>query len=354
MLDQALAAFDLECDVDLQVMRPRQTLTGLTTRTLEALDEVMTRVQPDLVVVQGDTTSAMTGALAGYYNRIPVGHLEAGLRTSDLFQPFPEEGNRRLITTLAALHFAPTPYAAYQLRQENTPEAQIFVTGNTVIDALLHSRANRPLDTGSKPCCKRRRVLLTMHRRESRGEPLRNICRAILELVKRNPDIEVTFPVHNSPFVREPVYSFLGNNARIKLMEPVGYQEFVHMLDSCHLVLTDSGGIQEEAPTFGKPVLVLRDTTERPEAISAGTSKLVGTDVGSVLEASETLLQDAGAYQSMARAANPYGDGRAAERVVAALRLHFGLTTERPAPFAPVLDRGKITEAKDRLGQDVA
>ena len=354
MLDQALAAFDLECDVDLQVMRPRQTLTGLTTRTLEALDEVMTRVRPDLVVVQGDTTSAMTGALAGYYNRIPVGHLEAGLRTSDLFQPFPEEGNRRLITTLAALHFAPTPYAAYQLRQENTPEAQIFVTGNTVIDALLHSRANRPLDTGSKPCCKRRRVLLTMHRRESRGEPLRNICRAILELVKRNPDIEVTFPVHNSPFVREPVYSFLGNNARIKLMEPVGYQEFVHMLDSCHLVLTDSGGIQEEAPTFGKPVLVLRDTTERPEAISAGTSKLVGTDVGSVLEASETLLQDAGAYRSMARAANPYGDGRAAERVVAALRLHFGLTTERPAPFAPVLDRGKITEAKDRLGQDVA
>ena len=361
MANQALATFNLEPDLDLRVMTPRQTLTSLTTRTLEALDGAITRVRPDLVIVQGDTTSAMSGALAAYYHRIPVGHLEAGLRTSDLFQPFPEEGNRRLIGTLAALHFAPTPYAAYQLSQENVPEQQIFVTGNTVIDALLHAREdNSPFGRLQEPPheerrrCQRRSLLVTIHRRESHGAPLESICRAILELVRRNPDVEVVFPVHPSPFVREPVYNLLGTNARIKLREPAGYREFVRLLDSCYLVLTDSGGLQEEAPALGKPVLVLRNTTERPEAVSAGTSKLVGTDTGAILEATEALLNSEGAYQAMSRAINPYGDGRATERVVAALRFHFGLTSERPAPFAPVWAKDQSAEARDVADEHVA
>lgn len=340
MLDQSLAAFGLKPDLDLGLMTHRQTLTDLTTRTLSALDEIMGRVRPDLVVVQGDTTSAMAGALAAYYNRVPVAHLEAGLRTSNLFEPFPEEGNRRLIGALSALHFAPTPHAAHRLLREGVPEQQVLVTGNTVIDALLHVWNSLPRATDSKPSrerrrWQRRRVLVTMHRRESRGAPLESVCRAILELTARNPGVEVVFPVHASPFVREPVTRLLGNHVRIKLIEPMGYQEFVRLLDSSHLVLTDSGGIQEETPALGKPVLVLRNTTERPEAVEAGTSLLVGTDATRVLEAAETLLRNEEAYRAMAHAENPYGDGRAAQRVVAALRFHFGWATERPTPFTP-------------------
>ena len=337
MLNQTLAVFGLEPDVALDLMGPRQTLVNLTTRSLGALDNVLTRVRPDLVVVQGDTTSAMVGALAAYYHRVPVAHVEAGLRTDDLYRPFPEEGNRRLIGTLAALHFAPTPSAAYRLLQEGVPERQIFVTGNTVIDALLGVRVNRrhgghlPLPNG------RRRILLTMHRRESRGTTLENICRAILQVVERNDDVEVVFPVHSSPFVREPVSRLLSGHARIRLTEPLDYREFILLMHSCYLVLTDSGGIQEEAPALGKPVLVLRDTTERPEAIDAGTSALVGTHPGRVLSATETLLQDEMSYQAMAHAENPYGDGRAAERIVAALRCRYDLLAEPPVPFIPPL-----------------
>jgi UDP-N-acetylglucosamine 2-epimerase (non-hydrolysing) len=342
MLDQSLATFGLKPDFDLDLMTPRQTLTDLTTRTLSALGEVMERVCPDLVIVQGDTTSAMSGALAAYYNRVPVAHLEAGLRTSNLFEPFPEEGNRRLISTLSELHFAPTPYAAQQLLREGVPEQQVVVTGNTVIDALLHTRNNLPRVEPSKPPYEgrrwqRRRMLLTMHRRESRGAPLESVCQAMLELVSRNPDVEVVFPVHASPYVREPVKRLLGNNERIKLIEPMGYQEFVRLLDSSYVVLTDSGGIQEETPALGKPVLVLRDTTERPEAVEAGTSLLVGTNASRVLEEVETLLRDEETYRAMAHAENPYGDGRAADRVVASLRFHFGQVPDRPMPFTPRL-----------------
>jgi UDP-N-acetylglucosamine 2-epimerase (non-hydrolysing) len=337
MLNQTLAVFGLEPNFNLDLMEPRQTLADLTARAVGALDKVMTHVRPDLVVVQGDTTSAMVGALVAYYNRVPVAHVEAGLRTGDLFQPFPEEGNRRLISTLAALHFAPTSTAAYRLQQEGVPEDRTFITGNTVIDALL-----RVLDGGRQGAYPvlprgRRRILLTMHRRESRGEALESICRTILQLVERNPDIEVVFPVHASPFVREPVTRLLSSHARIILTEPLGYQEFVLLMDSCQIILTDSGGIQEEAPALGKPVLVLRDTTERPEAIRAGTARLLGTDPTRVLSVTETLLRDEKAYQAMAFASNPYGDGRAVERIVAALRFHFGLLEERPAPFAPYL-----------------
>jgi len=339
MLAQSLATFGLEPDLDLGVMTPRQTLAGLTTRTLDALDGVMDRERPDLVMVQGDTTSAMVGALAAYYYGVPVGHLEAGLRTSDLYQPFPEEGNRRLISTLAALHFAPTPYAAQRLRQENVPQSQILVTGNTVIDALLHVRENNPLVEEKEVPYERRRwrrrVLLTMHRRESRGATLEGICSAIRQLVERNPEVEIVFPVHASPFVREPVHRVLGDNVQIKLVEPMDYKKLVQTLESSYFGMTDSGGIQEEAPSLGKPVLVLRDTTERPEAIEFGTSRLVGTEPERVLKTAELLLRDEKAYEKMARAENPYGDGRAAEGVVAYLRHHFGMTHERPAPFAP-------------------
>lgn len=349
MLDQSLATFGLEPDLDLGVMTPRQTLAGLTTRTLDALDGVMDRVRPDFVMVQGDTTSAMVGALASYYYRVPVGHLEAGLRTSDLYQPFPEEGNRRLISTLATLHFAPTSYAAHRLQQENVPQSQILVTGNTVIDALLHVRdSNPPVEVEKVPYerrrWRRRRVLMTMHRRESRGATLESICSAIRQLVERNPEVEIVFPVHASPFVREPVHRVLGGNVRIKLVEPMDYQKLVQTLDSSYFVMTDSGGIQEEAPSLGKPVLVLRDTTERPEAIEVGTSQLVGTDPERVLKDAEILLRDEQAYEKMARAENPYGDGTAAERVVAYLRYHFDMTHKRPAPFAPRSAAGRHTK----------
>jgi UDP-N-acetylglucosamine 2-epimerase (non-hydrolysing) len=337
MLDQALATFRLEPDFDLGLMRPRQTLADLTARALTALATVITRVQPDVVMVQGDTTSAFMGALAAYYHRVPVAHLEAGLRTGDIYQPFPEEGNRRLIGALARLHFAPTSHAARRLRREGVPPQQVFVTGNTVIDALLHVRGSDPDPAVAAPGWGRRLVLLTMHRRESFGRPLENICRAVRMLVDRNSDVQVIFPVHASPFVREPVQRLLGGHDRIRLEEPLGYRTFVRVLDACHLVLTDSGGIQEEAPALGKPVLVLREKTERPEAIRAGTSRLVGTGSRRVLEAAEQLLHDEAAYRAMAHAENPYGDGRASDRVVDALRFHFRLTAERPAPFAPSL-----------------
>jgi UDP-N-acetylglucosamine 2-epimerase (non-hydrolysing) len=331
MLDQALGAFGLAPDLDLDLMRPNQTLAALTSRILVGLDEVLGRTRPDLVVVQGDTATAMVGALAAYYHRLPVAHLEAGLRTDDLFQPFPEEGNRRLIGILAALHFPPTTFAADNLRREGVPEGRILVTGNTVIDALLHVRRRLALDLA--PPAGYRRILLTMHRRENGGQPFEEICGAVLDLVQRNPDVDVLFPVHASPAVREPVQRLLGGHPRIALTEPLGYEDFVRALDASYLVLTDSGGVQEEAPALGKPVLVLRDKTERPEAIVAGTSRLVGTDRHQVLEMAERLLHDASAYGAMARAANPYGDGRASARIVGALRHHFGLADAPPEPF---------------------
>jgi UDP-N-acetylglucosamine 2-epimerase (non-hydrolysing) len=342
MLDQALNAFGLEPDLDLNLMKPRQTLTELTGRILSALDRVMTRQKPNLVIVQGDTASAMVAALAAYYHKIPVAHLEAGLRTGDLYQPFPEEGNRRLISTLAEMHFAPTNWAAGQLHREGIPRKRILVTGNTVVDALLFARAKVSNEGGGTTTLKKPFVLITMHRRESYGGPFEEICRAIRLLVERNPGVNVAFPVHPSPSVREPIERLLSGHDRIQLSEPMGYLNFVQLLDACHFVLTDSGGIQEEAPALGKPVLVLRNKTERPEAVEAGTSQLVGTSCKGVLTAAEKLLHDEVAFRTMSCAKNPYGDGSAAERAVAAVRFHFGLTSERPTPF--------ITGAHQRRG----
>jgi UDP-N-acetylglucosamine 2-epimerase (non-hydrolysing) len=335
MLQQALDAFGLRPDIDLALMKREQSLVSLSARALAALDGTMSGVQPDIVVVQGDTATAMVGALGAYYHRIPVAHLEAGLRTGDLLGPFPEEGNRRLISAITTLHFAPTPGAGRRLQREGVPARHVLVTGNTVIDALLAIRDRLPRGRGrarwSSPG--KRLVLLTTHRRESFGRPLEDVCAAVLQLVERNPDVELIFPVHASPFVREPVTRLLGGHPRIRLIEPLGYEEFVALLDACHFVLTDSGGIQEEAPALGKPVLVLREKTERPESIKAGTSRLVGTNPRRLLRAAEELLRNEESYLEMARAENPYGDGRAARRVVAALRWHFGLSAHGPADF---------------------
>lgn len=335
LLDRALAGFGLAPAIDLALMRPRQSLADLTSRAVAALDGVIDDVRPDLVIVQGDTTSALAGALAAHYRRVPVAHVEAGLRTDDLVEPFPEEANRRLIGVLAGLHFAPTPEAARRLLREHVEAERIFVTGNTAVDALLEARRARPARSASPAGSTQRLILVTVHRRESHGAPLAEICRAIRSLVERNPAVEVVFSVHPSPAVREIVMPLLGGSERIRLVEPLDYGDFIPLLEASYLVLTDSGGIQEEAPSLRTPVLVLRNRTERPEGPRAGTACVVGTSADRIVEAVEGLLHDDQAYRSMAGVANPYGDGRASERIVAALRHHFGLSERRPAPFEP-------------------
>lgn len=335
MLDQVLRLFDLKPDVDLDVMRPRQTLAEITTRTLEGLDRVLARARPALVLVQGDAAPCFCGALAAYYHRIPVGHVEAGLRTRDKYRPFPEELYRRMTAALADLHFAPTPWARDNLLREGCDPSSIYVTGNTVIDAL-HAIGPRVRPDGLPELDPRRRLLLvTAHRRENWGEPLRNVCEAIRDLVLRFPDVEVVFPVHRNPAVREVVIPALEGVPRVHLLDPPDYGPFVYLERRAYLILTDSGGVQEEAPGLGTPVLVLRDTTERPEGVAAGVVRLVGTDRRRVVAEVARLLEDPEAYRSMAAATNPYGDGRAAWRIVQILRVYFGLSDELPEPFQP-------------------
>lgn len=333
MLTQALAAFGLQPHVDLQLMRPGQALSSLLARAIEGLDETYVRLRPDVVIVQGDTTSALAGALAAYHRRIPTAHLEAGLRTGDLYSPFPEEGNRRLISTLASVHFAPTSWAAGRLSREGLRTRDVLVTGNTVIDALLYIHRQMGSPEAETACPTERTVLVTMHRRESYGAPFERICRAISTVVQHDPSVRFLLPMHPAPNVQRPVRRLLAGNRRVALVPPMAYPEFVSALSRCHLVLTDSGGVQEEAPALAKPVLILRKTTERPEAIRAGTARLVGTSIDSIVDATEELLNDAGAYERMARAGNPFGDGQAAERVVGALSYRFGLEDSLPAAF---------------------
>jgi UDP-N-acetylglucosamine 2-epimerase (non-hydrolysing) len=322
MLDQALAVFGVAPDVDLDLMRPGQMLPDLTARLVTALAGAFDAERPDVVLVQGDTTTAFAGALAAFYARVPVGHVEAGLRSGVPDDPFPEEANRRLVGVLADLHFAPTPRAAANLRREGVPEDRILVTGNTVIDALLG--VVRSLPTAPAPNG-RRHLLMTMHRRENWGGPIRDVCAAVREVLDARPDVDLLFPVHRNPLVREEVGSALAGHPRVELAEPLDYGELVRALRDCTLVLTDSGGIQEEAPTLGKPVLVLRRTTERPEAVEAGCARLVGTEKAAVREALLRLLDEPAAYAAMAHAANPFGDGRASERIALALRQRLGL-----------------------------
>jgi len=332
MLDQVAQLFGLRIQHDLAVMRPNQALAELTARLLSACDELLGRLQPALALVQGDTTTVLAASLACFYRRIPVGHVEAGLRTYDRWSPFPEEMNRTLASRLVALHFAPTELARDNLLREGVAADQVSVTGNTVIDALQAevARQREPavraqlaaqlLSTFGTFPLPRPFVLITGHRRENFGRGFEQICAALAALAQRFSDHDFIYPVHLNPNVQGPVQALLGGIGNIRLVAPQPYSEFVALMQSCRLVLTDSGGIQEEAPSLGKPVLVMRDTTERPEGVQAGTVQLVGPDTAQIVDGVSRLLLDSEAYARMARAANPYGDGRAAERIVARLR----------------------------------
>lgn len=322
ILDQVLNFFDIEPDIDLDIMRPNQALTTLTARLLLDLDAVLLAEKPDVVLVQGDTTTVMTAALACFYHRIPVGHVEAGLRTWDIQNPFPEEANRVIAGKLAHWHFAPTEGSRQNLLKEGIPDSEILVTGNTVIDALLMT-ASRPLELGIDLDPSKRLVMVTSHRRENFGEPFRNICRALQKLAQANADVQFLYPVHPNPNVKDVAYEFLGEVPNFILCEPLDYAPFVAAMKRSYLILTDSGGVQEEAPALGKPVLVLRDETERPEAVQHGVVKLVGPNHDRILAEAQRLLDDAEAYKAMARGISPYGDGHASERIVSALREHF-------------------------------
>ncbi len=336
MLDQVMHLFGLRADYDLNIMARGQTLCDITERVLRGLREVLEKEKPDLVLVHGDTTTTFTAALAAFYAGIPVGHVEAGLRTGNLASPFPEEANRQLTGVLAAYHFAPTAQARDNLLRENKKEETIFVTGNTVIDALCATVKPdyRFEDKEIEDIEEHRRVILvTTHRRENLGDPMRHVYRALRRLVEDIPDAEVVFPVHRNPLVREAVAAELEGRPHIHLVEPMDYEPFANLMARSAIVLTDSGGIQEEAPSLGKPVLVLRDTTERPEAVRAGTVRLVGTDEEAVYETAHRLLTDEAAYRAMAEAVNPYGDGCAAARIVGWIRHRAGLSAEMPEPF---------------------
>ncbi len=323
MLDQVLEIFDIKPDYDLNIMKDRQTLISITTRGLEGLDEVMKEAKPDLVLVHGDTSTTFVGSLAAFYNQIAVGHVEAGLRTYDKYSPFPEEVNRRLTGVIADMHFSPTERNRENLLRENVDDSTIYITGNTVIDALQTTvRADYEFkDEGLKGMNweSKKVIVMTAHRRENLGEPLKNICRAVKRLVEDFEDIEVVYPVHMNPAVREVAYSILGDMERVKLIEPVNADELHNAISRGYMVMTDSGGLQEEAPSLGKPVLVMRNETERPEAVDAGTVKIAGVDEDVIYALAKELITDKAAYNKMAKAVNPYGDGYASERIVQAI-----------------------------------
>jgi UDP-N-acetylglucosamine 2-epimerase (non-hydrolysing) len=322
MLDQVLRVFELRPDYDLNLMRPGQSLADVTVGVLRGVERVLRRARPDVVIVQGDTTSALAAALAAFYRQIPLGHVEAGLRTNDKYSPYPEEMNRRLVSSLADLHFAPTQGARDNLLREGVHRGRIRVTGNTVVDALntiRRSEAKWHVPALDEIAAKQRIILVTAHRRESFGPGFERICRALQMLVERDADVEVVYPVHLNPNVRRSVRAVLGGVQRIHLIEPLDYLPFVRLMERSYIILTDSGGIQEEAPALGKPVLVMRDVTERPEAVEAGTAELVGTDPDVIVSATERLLRSVAAYRKMARARNPFGDGHASVRIASAL-----------------------------------
>lgn len=330
LLDQALADFELSADDDLDLMLPGQDLTGLTARALVAIGAYLERVRPRLVLAQGDTTTVLASALACYYHKTPFGHVEAGLRTGRPFDPFPEEKNRVLAGHLADIHFAPTPLARRNLLREGISEARIHVTGNTVIDALKQT-AGRDIPLPIKPATSTF-LLVTLHRRENFGEPLERTCQALREVVDRDPALSVIFPVHPNPRVRETVFARLGGHDRILLLDPVGYRPFVALMKAAKVILTDSGGVQEEAPSLGKPVLVLRETTERPEAVEAGTVQVVGTVREAIASAVQTALATTARGRPGSARANPYGDGWASERISRILLARFGVD---PGPLPP-------------------
>lgn len=335
MLDQVLDIFQIKPNYDLDVMKDRQTLNEISIRVLQGLDPVFKEEKPDLILVHGDTLTTFLASYAAFLQQIQVGHVEAGLRTWNKLSPYPEEMNRQLTGVLADLHFAPTDWSAGNLRKENKSEPMIFITGNTVTDVFQHTLQKDFHHPVLEWAQGKRLVLMTAHRRESQGEPHRQIFRAVRRLADEFEDIAIVYPVHLSPAVREPAHEILGGHDRIKLIDPLDVFELHNLYPHTHMILTDSGGLQEEAPSFGVPVLVLRETTERPEGIDAGTLELVGTDEQKVYDRARALLTDQALYDRMSQSANPYGDGKASERIVNAILYHFGHTKERPEPFQP-------------------
>lgn len=334
MLDQVLEIFKIVPDYDLNIMHKEQTLTEITANVLTKLDQVIKVVKPDIILVHGDTTTTFAASVAAFYNQVAIGHVEAGLRTWNKYSPFPEEMNRQMTDDLADLYFAPTEESKANLLKENQAAAKIFVTGNTAIDALKQTVSSdyqhellAKLDPGHKL------ILVTMHRRENQGQPMARVFRTLLEVVEQRPEVEVIYPVHLSPKVQKLAHEILGKHERIHLIAPLDVVDFHNLAAKSYFIMTDSGGVQEEAPSLGKPVLVLRDTTERPEGVSAGTLKLVGTEPAKVKAAMLELLDDPNVYQQMAQAQNPYGDGQASQRILAAIAYHFGLSEQRPKEF---------------------
>jgi len=324
MVEQVMQLFNWESDRDLAIMQHQQTLTDITCRSLQGLEALFQELEPEIVLVQGDTTTAFAATLAAFYQKIPVGHVEAGLRTDDLFNPYPEEANRRLISQLCQLHFAPTKLAVENLKRSGVV-GEIHHTGNTVIDALLTVAARQPeCKIPNLDWTEYRTILVTVHRRENWGEPLEEIAQSLIEILDKFPDTALLLPLHRNPIVREPLQAFLGQHPRVFLTEPLDYAELIGAIQRCYLILTDSGGLQEEAPSLGKPVLVLRETTERPEAIEAGTAKLVGTNTSKIVAAAAELLSDVNAYNAMAMAINPFGDGKAAARILQIVEEYLG------------------------------
>jgi UDP-N-acetylglucosamine 2-epimerase (non-hydrolysing) len=337
MLDQVVETFSLPVDHDLRIMEERQTLGHITSAVLKGIDPVLEAARPDLMLVHGDTTTTFAAALAAFYRMIPVAHVEAGLRTNDVYSPYPEEINRRLADRLSLIHYAPTPAAARALRAEGVDDGNLLVTGNTVIDALLTTSEMAPpeLEPVLMEALRREgpKILVTVHRRESWGVPMERVARAIERVCAEMPSVTFVFPIHLNPVVRETFKDILGRIAQVVFCEPQSYLPFVHLMKAVDVVMTDSGGLQEEAPSLGKPVLVMRDLTERPEGMAAGTALLVGTKTEVIASALLRLLTDRAAYDRMARAVNPYGDGRAAERIADHLEYHFDLRPGPPEPF---------------------
>lgn len=338
MLDQVLGLFDIKADYDLDIMTERQTLFGITTKALLGLGDVLSRSRPDMVLVHGDTTTTFAGALAAFYSKIKVGHVEAGLRTHNKWLPFPEEMNRKLTGSLADVHLAPTQTARDNLEKERVASENIFVTGNTVIDALKTTVKKKyyfSTDILNQIDYKKQKVILvTAHRRENLGRPLKNICIALRELADSFPQVRVVYPVHLNPAVQDVAYNILGDHDRIHLLSPLDTDEMHNLMARCYMVMTDSGGLQEEAPSLGKPVLVLRKETERPEAVEAGTVKVIGTDSRTAVKEAKKLLSDKTEYEHMANAVNPYGDGHASERIADFLLYYFGIIDEKPEEFS--------------------
>lgn len=333
MLDQVLTIFDITPDYDLNIMKAGQTLSEVTSRVVLGLEEVIQEAKPDMILVHGDTTTTFAGSLAAFYNEVAIGHVEAGLRTFQKYSPFPEEMNRQMTGVLADIHFAPTEEAAQNLLNENKPADKIAITGNTAIDALKTTVKSDYVSEILANAEGRKVILLTAHRRENIGQPMHNIFSAIRRIVDEFEDVEVVYPMHKNPKVREIAAEHLANHDRVQLIEPLDVIDFHNFASRSHFILTDSGGVQEEAPSLGKPVLVLRDTTERPEGVKAGTLKLAGIEEENIYQLTKTLLTDEATYQSMSKASNPYGDGETSKRICEHIKYYFNLTQEKPVPF---------------------